>query len=65
MGARRLLARFATVFGLAFVTSGVVTYVWNSLGHGEARPDWGTMFVLAMAAGAGVTGAGAGRSRQQ
>lgn len=49
--AMKLVVRFVMGFVLAFVTSGVTTYAWSALRHGEGRFDLATMFRVAVILG--------------
>ena len=47
MNIRRLLVEFITVFAVALVTTAIVTFLWNVIGHGESVIDWETSFRFA------------------
>ena len=36
------------VFAVALVTAGMVTWLWNIIGHAKSAIDWGTSFLLAV-----------------
>lgn len=42
MNAKKLAVEFVTVFAVALVTTAIVTFLWNLIGHGESASDWET-----------------------
>jgi hypothetical protein len=48
MNIRRLVVEFITVFAVALVTTAIVTFLWNFIGHGESVVDWETSFRFAI-----------------
>jgi len=48
MNIRRLVVEFVTVFAVALVTTAIVTFLWNLIGHGESAVDWETSFRYAI-----------------
>lgn len=42
MNSKRLFNEFVTVFAVALVTSAIVTFLWNVIGHGVSAVDWET-----------------------
>jgi hypothetical protein len=39
MNTKKLVIEFVTVFAVALVTTAIVTFLWNSIGHGESTID--------------------------
>ena len=48
MNIRRLVVEFVTVFAVVLVTTAIVTFLWNLIGHGESAVDWETSFRYAI-----------------
>jgi hypothetical protein len=48
MNIKKLAVEFVTVFAVALVTTAVVTFLWNAIGHGESTVDWETSFRFAI-----------------
>ena len=48
MNIKRLAVEFITVFAVALVTTAIVTFLWNLIGHGESVIDWETSFRFAI-----------------
>jgi hypothetical protein len=48
MKIKNLVVEFGTVFAVTLVTSMVVTFLWNLIGHGESSIDWETSFRFAI-----------------
>ncbi len=48
MNIQRLVIEFLTVFAVSLVTTAVVTFLWNLIGHGESFVDWETSFRFAI-----------------
>ena len=48
MNIKKLVVEFATVFAVALVTTAIVTFLWNIIGHGESTIDWETSFRFAI-----------------
>jgi len=42
MNIKKLVVEFVTVFAVALVTTAIVTFLWNIIGHGESTIDWKT-----------------------
>ncbi len=55
MNIKKLVVAFVTVFAVALVTTALVTFLWNIIGHGESSIDWGTSFRLAIIFGIVLT----------
>ena len=51
MNIKRLAVEFVTVFAVALVTTALVTFLWNVIGHGESAIDWETSFRFAIVFG--------------
>lgn len=51
MNITKLGIEFVTVFVVAFVTTAVVTFLWNLIGHGVSTIDWETSFRFAIVFG--------------
>jgi hypothetical protein len=45
---KKLVVEFGTVFAVALVTTSIVTFLWNIIGHGESTLDWETSFRFAI-----------------
>jgi hypothetical protein len=45
---KKLVVEFGTVFAVALVTTAIVTFLWNIIGHGESTIDWETSFRFAI-----------------
>ena len=48
MNIKKLGVEFVTVFAVALVTSAIVTFLWNIIGHGASTIDWETSFRFAI-----------------
>ena len=48
MNIKKLVVEFATVFAVALVTTAIVTFLWNIIGHGASTIDWETSFRFAI-----------------
>ena len=48
MSIKNLVVEFATVFAVALVTSAIVTFLWNLIGHGAGTVDWENSFRFAI-----------------
>ena len=48
MNIRRLVVEFVTVFAVTLVTTAIVTFLWNLIGHGASAVDWETSFRFAI-----------------
>jgi hypothetical protein len=48
MNIKKLVVKFVTVFAVALVTTAIVTFLWNIIGHGESTIDWETSFRFAI-----------------
>ena len=51
MNITKLLVEFITVFVVALVTTAIVTFLWNLIGHGVSTIDWETSFRFAIVFG--------------
>jgi hypothetical protein len=51
MNIKKLAIEFVTVFAVALVTTAVVTFLWNIIGHGESTIDWEISFSFAITFG--------------
>ena len=47
MNFKKLGIEFVTVFAVTLVTTAIVTFLWNIIGHGESTVDWETSFRFA------------------
>jgi hypothetical protein len=47
MNIKKLVVEFVTVFAVALVTTAIVIFLWNIIGHGESTIDWETSFRFA------------------
>jgi hypothetical protein len=48
MNIKKLAIEFVTVFAVTLVTVALVTFLWNTIGHGESIVDWETSFRFAI-----------------
>jgi hypothetical protein len=48
MNIKKLVVEFGTVFAVALVTSAIVTFLWDIIGHGASAVDWETSFRFAI-----------------
>ncbi len=48
MNIKKLVVEFVTVFAVALMTTAIVTFLWNIIGHGESTLDWETSFRFAI-----------------
>jgi H+/Cl- antiporter ClcA len=48
MNSKKLVVEFVTVFAVALVTTALVTFLWNIIGHGTGTMDWETSFRFAV-----------------
>lgn len=48
MNIKKLVVEFVTVFVVALVTTAIVTFLWNAIGHGANTIDWDTSFRFAI-----------------
>ena len=48
MNIKKLVVEFGTVFAVALVTTAIVTFLWNIIGHGASTIDWETSFRFAI-----------------
>jgi hypothetical protein len=48
MNIKKLVVEFVTVFAVALVTTAIVTFLWDVIGHGESSVDWETSFCFAI-----------------
>ena len=44
MNIKALVVEFVTVFAVVLVTTAIVTFLWNLIGHGQGAVDWETSF---------------------
>ena len=45
---KKLVVEFVAVFAVVLVTSALVTFLWNLIGHGASAVDWKTSFRFAI-----------------
>ena len=55
MNIKKLVAEFGDVFAVALVTTVIVTFIWNLIGHRASTIDWETSFRLAIIFGITLT----------
>ena len=48
MNGKKLIKEFVTVFTVTLVTTALVTFLWNIIGHGTGAIDWETSFRFAV-----------------
>ena len=48
MNIKKLVVEFGTVFAVALVTTAIVTFLWNIIGHVASTIDWETSFRFAI-----------------
>ena len=48
MNSKKLVVEFGTIFAVALVTTALVTFLWNIVGHGTGTIDWETSFRFAV-----------------
>lgn len=48
MNIKKLVVEFVTVFAVALVTTAIVTFLWNIIGHGASAIVWETSFRFAI-----------------
>jgi hypothetical protein len=48
MNIKKLVVEFVTVFVVALVSTAIVTFLWNIIGHGVSSIDWETSFRFAI-----------------
>jgi hypothetical protein len=48
MNIKKLVVEFATVFAVVLITTALVTFLWNIIGHGTGSMDWETSFRFAV-----------------
>lgn len=48
MNSKKLVIEFGTVFAVTLVTTALVTFLWNIVGHGTGIIDWETSFRFAV-----------------
>jgi hypothetical protein len=48
MSIRKLVVEFVIVFVVSLVTTALVTFLWNIIGHGTGTIDWETSFRFAV-----------------
>jgi hypothetical protein len=65
MNIKKLAVEFVTVFAVALVTTAVVTFLWNFIGHGESIVDWETSFRFAILFGIILTWAKSRESKDK
>ena len=51
MNIKKLVVEFGTVFAVALVTTAIVIFLWNLIGHGSSAVDWETSFRFAIVLG--------------
>jgi len=65
MNIKKLVVEFVTVFAVALVTTAIVTFLWNLIGHGESTIDWETSFRFAIIFGIILTWAKSRETREK
>jgi len=55
MNIKKLVVEFVTVFAVTLVTTVIVTFLWNLIGHGESAIDWESSFRFAVIFGVILT----------
>lgn len=65
MNIKKLGVEFGTVFAIAFVTTVLVTFLWNIIGHGTSAIDWETSFRFAIIFGIILTWAKSRETRER
>jgi len=48
MNMKKLVVEFGTMFAVALLTTALVTFLWNLIGHGASAVDWETSFRFAI-----------------
>ena len=48
MNIKKLVVEFSIVFAVTFVTTAIVTFLWNIIGHGASAVDCETSFRFAV-----------------
>jgi len=48
MNIKKLVIEFVTVFTVTLVTTAIVTFLWNVIGHGDSTIDWESAFRFAV-----------------
>ena len=55
MNTKKLVVEFGIVFAVTLVTTAIVTFLWNLIGHGESAVDWETSLRFAVVFGIVLT----------
>lgn len=55
MNIKKLVVEFGTVFVVTLMTTAIVTFLWNIIGHGASAIDWETSFRFAIIFGITLT----------
>jgi hypothetical protein len=48
MNIKKLVVEFGTVFAVTLIAVALVTFLWNTFGHGASVVDWETGFRFAI-----------------
>lgn len=48
MNVKKLVVEFVTMFVVTLVTTPIVIFLWNIIGHGASAVDWETSFRFAI-----------------
>jgi uncharacterized membrane-anchored protein len=48
MSIKRVLIEGLSVFAVTLIVTGIVTFLWNFIGHGSSTIDWETSFRFAI-----------------
>jgi hypothetical protein len=65
MNSKKLVIEFGTVFAVTLVTTALVTFLWNIVGHGTGIVDWETSFRFAVIFGIILTWAKSRETREK
>ena len=65
MNSKKLVIEFGTVFAVTLVTTALVTFLWNIVGHGKGVIDWETSFRFAIIFGIILTWAKSRETREK
>jgi hypothetical protein len=65
MNGKTLVVEFGAVFAVTLVTTALVTFLWNVVGHGTGVIDWVTSFRFAIIFGLILTWAKSRETREK
>jgi hypothetical protein len=65
MSRKELFVRFITTFGVTFVVTVMVTFLWSLIRHGAGVIDWETSFRMAFILGVALPVSGALLKREK